>query len=42
LSILKFRDEQKAVALVRDSEFGFAGRVFSTDFPGRSERRGSA
>jgi (Z)-2-((N-methylformamido)methylene)-5-hydroxybutyrolactone dehydrogenase len=33
LSVLKFRDEEEAVALARDSEFGFAGGVFSADFP---------
>ncbi|WP_342643093.1 aldehyde dehydrogenase [Rhodoligotrophos ferricapiens] len=32
LSVLKFDEEEEAIAMARDSEYGFAGGVFSTDF----------
>lgn len=32
LSVLRFRDEEEAIRMARDSEYAFAGGVFSRDF----------
>ncbi|WP_118135510.1 aldehyde dehydrogenase [Oceanicella sp. SM1341] len=41
LSVLRFRDEEEAIALARDSAYAFAGGVFSGDF-GRAYRTARA
>jgi aldehyde dehydrogenase (NAD+) len=33
LSVLKFRDDDEAIAIANDSKFAFAGGIFSTNFP---------
>ncbi|WP_407496700.1 aldehyde dehydrogenase [Pseudooceanicola sp. MF1-13] len=41
LSVLRFRDEEDAIRLARDSDYAFAGGVFSRDF-GRAYRTARA
>lgn len=41
LSVLRFRDDDEAIRLARDSDYAFAGGVFSRDF-GRAYRTARA